>query len=124
MNTLKPLSKLMVGAALLTASCSCIRAGTLALYPGATLDQQYEKEKVPMGKIVSKQYITADSFEKVTEYYKKLAPEAKEWTLINQHDKRMAFRQKGDEKNSTTVMWSDEDPKDKAKTFIMVNTNQ
>jgi hypothetical protein len=99
-------------------------AGTLALYPGATLDQQYEKEKVPMGKIVSKQYITVDSFEKVTAYYKKLAPEAKEWTLNNQHDKRMAFRQKGDEKNSTTVMWSDEDPKDKGKTFIMVNTNQ
>ena len=124
MITLKPLSKLMMGGALLTVSCFCMWAGTLALYPGATLDQQYEKEKVPMGKIVSKQYITPDSFEKVTAFYKKLAPEAKEWTLNNQHDKRMAFRQKGDEKNSTTVMWSDGDPKDKGKTFIMVNTNQ
>ena len=127
MIRLRPLVKLlMTSVALLTASCICMQAGTLALYPGATLDQRYEKEKVPMpnSKIISKQYITADSYDKVTAYYKKLAPEATEWTINEQHQKRMAFREKGDQKNSTTIMWSDADPKDKGKTFILVNTNQ
>ncbi len=119
----RPHVKLMTGAALFVASCFCV-AGTLALYPGATLDQEYEKEKVTFSKIVSKQYITADSYDKVIAYYRKLAPEATEWTLNEQHEKRMAFREKGDGKNSTTIMWSDADPKDKGKTFILVNTNQ
>ncbi len=120
----RPHVKLMTGTALLVASCFCM-AGSLALYPGATLDQEYEKEKVTINsKIVSKQYITVDSYDKVTAYYKKLAPEATEWTINEQHEKRMAFREKGDQKNSTTIMWSDADPKDRGTTFILVNTNQ
>jgi len=34
----------------------------------------------------------------------------------------MSFREKGDEKNVTTVEWSDEVGEDKSKTFILVNT--
>ena len=118
----RPHIKLMIGVALLVASYFCM-AGSLALYPGATLDQEYEKEKVTFNsKFVSKQYITADSYDKVTAYYKKLAPEAPEWTINEQHEKRMAFREKGDQKNATTIMWSDVDPKEKGKTFILVNT--
>ena len=114
---------LMTGAAFLIASCFCM-AGSLALYPGAALDQKYEKEKVTFNsKFVSKQYITANSYDKVTAYYKKLAPEAPEWTINEQHEKRMAFREKGDQKNATTVMWSDADSNEKGKTFILVNTS-
>ena len=118
----RPHVKLMIGAALLVASYFCM-AGSLALYPGATLDQEYEKEKVTINsKLVSKQYITADSYDKVIAHYKKLAPEVPVWTINEQHEKRMAFREKGDQKNATTVMWSDVDPKEKGKTFILVNT--
>ena len=118
----RPHIKLMIGVALLVASYFCM-AGSLALYPGATLDQEYEKEKVTINsKLVSKQYITADSYDKVIAYYKKLAPEVPVWTINEQHEKRMAFREKGDQKNATTIMWSDVDPKEKGKTFILVNT--
>ena len=34
----------------------------------------------------------------------------------------MSFREKGDEKNVTTVEWSNEAGEDKTKTFIVVNT--
>jgi hypothetical protein len=101
----------------------CILLGsTIALYPGAKLDQEYERGKFNNPKVDSKQYITPDSFEKVISYYKKLAPEAPEWTMNQTGHKRMAFRERGDQKNSTTVEWSNEDPKDKDKTFIIVNS--
>ena len=69
-----------------------------------------------------KQYFTSDSFDKVVEYYKKLAPEATGSTINTKTRRRIAFREKGDEKNSTTVEWSDEVGEDKRKTFILVDT--
>jgi len=97
-------------------------AGPLALYPGAQLDQEFEREHLRNPKTELKQYFTADSFDKVIAYYKKLAPEAPGSTINTKTRRRMAFRDKGDEKNSTTVEWSDEVGEDKSKTFILVNT--
>ena len=120
MIKLRPLAR-MSAIALLAGPSYCLLAGALTLYPGAALDQKYEREKVPMGKIVSKQYITTDSYDKVTAYYKKLASPVPVWTINEEHQKRMAFREKGDQKNSTAILWSDEVPGDRGKTFILVN---
>jgi hypothetical protein len=116
---------LLARVAILAASTICmLLGGTLALYPGAKLDQEYEREKFRNPKIESKQYITLDPFDKVAAFYKKLAPVAPEWTIDQPGHKRMAFREKGDEKNSTTVEWSNEDAADKNKTFIIVNSSK
>jgi hypothetical protein len=97
-------------------------ASPLALYPGAQLDQEFEREHLRNPKSELKQYITADSFDKVIAFYKKIAPEASGSTINTKTHRRMAFRDKGDEKNSTTVEWSDEAGDDKSKTFILVDT--
>ncbi len=97
-------------------------AAPLTLYPGAKLDQEFEREKLRNPKSELRQYFTSDSFDKVIAHYRKLAPEAPEWTLNTKTRRRMAFREKGDEKNSTTVEWSDEAGEDKSKTFILVDT--
>jgi len=111
--------------AILTACTFCVLvAGALAVYPGAKLDQEYEREKLKNPKVDSKQYITLDAFDKVADYYKKLAPVAPEWTINQPGHKRLAFRTKGDEKNATTIEWSNEDAADKNKTFIIVNTDK
>ena len=67
-------------------------------------------------------FFAGSSFDKVIAYYKKLAPEAPGSTINTKTRRRMAFRDKGDEKNSTTVEWSDEAGEDKSKTFILVDT--
>jgi hypothetical protein len=109
--------------AMLTASTFCILvAGSLALYPGAKLDQEFERDHLRTPKSELKQYFTSDSFDKVVGFYKKLAPEAPESTINTKTRRRMSFREKGDEKNSTTVEWSDEAGEDKSKTFILVDT--
>ena len=101
-----------------------LMSGTIALYPGAKLDQEFEREKTRNPKMETKQYITLDSFDKVAAFYKKLAPVAPEWTINQAGHKRLAFREKGDERNSTTIEWSTEDSADKDKTFIIVNTGK
>jgi hypothetical protein len=109
--------------AMLMSSTVCILvAGTLALYPGAKLDQEFERDHLRLPKIELKQYFTSDSFDKVVAHYRKLAPEAPGSTINTKTRRRIAFREKGDEKNSTTVEWSDEAGEDKSKTFILVNT--
>jgi hypothetical protein len=109
--------------AMLMASTFCILvAGTLALYPGAKLDQEFERDHLRNPKTELKQYFTSDSFDKVVAYYRKLAPEAPGSTINTKTRRRIAFREKGDEKNSTTVEWSDEVGEDKSKTFILVDT--
>jgi hypothetical protein len=109
---------------ILTASTSwLLAAAALALYPGAKLDQDYERTKLKLPKIDSKQYMTLDPFEKVAAFYKNLAPVAPEWTINQKDHQRLAFRKKGDE-DSTTIEWSTEDSADKNKTFIIVNTRK
>lgn len=117
-------STLLACAALFAVSSLCVLAAPLAVYPGAKLDQEFEREKVKQPNGETKQYITLDSFDKVATYYKKLAPVAPEWTIDQPAHKRMAFRDKGDEKNATTIEWSTEDAADKDKTFIIVNTTK
>lgn len=99
-----------------------LMAAPLALYPGAKLDQEFEREHLRNPKSELKQYFTPDSFDKVTAYYKKLAPEAAGSTIDTKTRRRMAFRDKGDEQNSTTVEWSNEAGEDQSKTFILVDT--
>jgi len=99
-----------------------LMAAPLALYPGAQLDQEFERDHLRNPKSELKQYFTSDSFDKVTAYYKKLAPEAAGSTINTKTRRRMAFRDKGDEKNSTTVEWSNEAGEDQGKTFILVDT--
>ena len=99
-----------------------LMAAPLALYPGAQLDQEFERDHLRNPKSELKQYFTSDSFDKVTAYYKKLAPEAAGSTINTKTRRRMAFRDKGDEKNSTTVEWSNEAGEDQSKTFILVDT--
>ena len=112
----------LLRAAILTASClHVLLAGTLPVYPGAQLDQEFERRKLRLPKIESKQYITRDSFDKVDAYYRKLAPQVREDTIDQKGHKRFSFREMGDDRNSTTIEWSNEDPKDKDKTFILVN---
>jgi hypothetical protein len=109
--------------AFLMAVFLCIlTAGSIALYPGAKLDQEFERDHLRMPKSELKQYFTSDSFDKVVAYYRKLAPEAPGSTINTKTRRRIAFREKGDEKNSTTVEWSDEPGEDKTKTFILVDT--
>jgi tRNA A37 threonylcarbamoyladenosine biosynthesis protein TsaE len=55
-------------------------------------------------------------------YYKKVGVEAPGSTIDTKTRRRMSFREKGDEKNVTTVEWSDEAGEDKSHTFILVNT--
>jgi hypothetical protein len=111
------------GIALVTASSFCVLvAGTLALYPGARLDQEFERNHFSPPKMELKQYFTSDSFDQVVAYYKKLALEAPGSTINTKTRRRISFREKGDEKNVTTVEWSDEVGEDKSKTFILVNT--
>jgi hypothetical protein len=99
-----------------------LMAAPLSLYPGAKLDQEFEREHLRNPKSELKQYFTSDSFDKVIAYYKKLAPEAAGSTIDTKTRRRMAFRDKGDEKNSTTVEWSNEAGEDQSKTFILVDT--
>ncbi len=114
---------LMARIAVLTASTFCILvAGSLPLYPGAKLDEEFERDHLRLPKMELKQYFTSDSFDQVVAHYKRLAPEAPGSTLNTKTHRRIAFREKGDEKNSTTVEWSDEAGEDKSKTFILVNT--
>jgi hypothetical protein len=111
------------GIALLTASSFCVLvAGPLALYPGAQLDQQFERDHFSPPKTELKRYFTSDSFVKVVAYYKKLGLEAPGSTIDTKTRRRISFREKGDEKNVTTVEWSDEAGEDKSRTFILVNT--
>jgi|SRR5882724_9060895 len=115
--------KLIARIAILIISAFCILvAGSLTLYPGAKLDEEFERDHLRLPKSELKQYFTSDSFDKVVAYYKKLAPEASGSTLNTKTHRRMAFREKGDERNSTTVEWSDEADEDKTKTFILVDT--
>jgi len=107
---------------LMVASFYVLLAGSIALYPGAKLDQEFERDHLRMPKSELKQYFTSDSFDKVVAYYKKLAPEAPGSTINTKTRRRIAFREKSDEKNSTTVEWSDEPGEDKTKTFILVDT--
>jgi hypothetical protein len=109
-------------AMLMAASFCILVAGSIALYPGAKLDQEFERDHMRSPKSDLKQYFTSDSFDKVVAYYKKLAPEAQGSTINTKTRRRIAFREKGDEKNSTTVEWSDEPGEDKTKTFILVDT--
>ena len=109
-------------AILMASTFGILVAGSLALYPGAKLDQEFERDHLRSPKSELKQYFTTDSFDKVVAYYKKLAPEAPESTINTKTRRRIAFREKGDEKNSTTVEWSDEAGEDKSHTFILVNT--
>ena len=109
-------------AILMASTFGILVAGSLALYPGAKLDQEFERDHLRLPKSELKQYFTTDSFDKVVAYYKKLAPEAPESTINTKTRRRIAFREKGDEKNSTTVEWSDEAGEDKSKTFILVDT--
>ena len=69
-----------------------------------------------------KRYFTSDSFVQVVAYYKKLGLEAPGSTIDTKTRRRISFREKGDEKNVTTVEWSDEAGEDRSKTFILVNT--
>ena len=111
------------GIALFTASSFCVLvAGPLALYPGAQLDQEFERDHFSPPKMELKQYFTSDSFVQVVAYYKKLGLEAPGSTIDTKTRRRMSFREKGDEKNVTTVEWSDEAGEDKNHTFILVNT--
>jgi hypothetical protein len=111
------------GIALVTASSFCVLvAGPLALYPGAQLDQEFERDHFSPPKMELKQYFTSDSFAQVVAYYKKLGLEAPGSTIDTKTRRRMSFREKGDEKNVTTVEWSDEAGEDKGHTFILVNT--
>src|SRR4051794_12325423 len=84
-------------ALLMASSCCILLAGSLALYPGAKLDQEFERDHLRMPKSELKQYFTPDSFDKVIAYYKKLAPEAQGSTINTKTRRRMAFREKGDE---------------------------
>lgn len=61
--------------ALLTASSFCVlMAGPLAVYPGAKLDQDFERNHLRLPTIDTKQYFTSDSFDSVVAYYKTLTP--------------------------------------------------
>jgi hypothetical protein len=116
---------LLVRAVVAAASTLSILTGAvLPLYPGAKLDIDYERTKLKLPKIESKQYITTDSFDKVTAFYKKLAPVSPEWTLDTPGNKRLSFREKGDRENSTTVEWSTDVPANRDKVFIVVNTRK
>jgi hypothetical protein len=113
----------MVRLGFLTLSSFCVLvAGPLALYPGAQLDQEFEHDHINPPRMELKQYFTSDSFVQVVAYYKKLGLEAPGSTIETKTRRRMSFREKGDEKNVTTVEWSDEAGEDKSKTFILVNT--
>jgi hypothetical protein len=113
------------GIALLTASSFCVLvAGPLAVYPGAKLDQDFERNHLRLPTIDTKRYFTSDSFDRVVAYYKKLTPAAPENAIDTKTRRRLSFREKGDEKNVTTVEWSDEAGEDKSKTFIVVNTTK
>jgi hypothetical protein len=128
-NNLRPTTPTRTGVisaavtALLMASSFCVLvAGTLALYPGAQLDQEFERDHFSPPKMELKQYFTSDSFDQVVAYYNKLGLEAPGSTINTKTRRRMSFREKGDEKDVTTVEWSDEVGEDKSKTFILVNT--
>ena len=108
--------------ALMASSLCILMAGALAVYPGAKLDQEFERDHMRNPKSELKQYFTSDFFDKVVAYYRKLAPETTESTLNTKTRRRLSFRAKGDQKNSTTVEWSDEAGEDKTKTFILVDT--
>ncbi len=123
-NKLSWMTCMRTGLLLVASSICMLLAGTLALYPGARLDQEFERDHLRSPNSELKQYFTSDSFDKVIAYYKKLAPEAAGSTINTKSRRRMAFREKGDEKNSTTVEWSDEAGEDKSKTFILVNTSK
>ena len=86
------------------------------------MDQEFERDHLRSPKSELRQYFTSDSFDKVVEYFKKLALEASGSTINTKTCRRMAFREKGDEKNSTTVEWSDESGEDKTKTFSLVDS--
>jgi hypothetical protein len=109
--------------ALLTASSFCVLvAGPLAVYPGAQLDRDFERDHLRLPKIDTKQYFTSDSFDSVVAYYKKLTPASPQNAIDTKTRRRLSFREKGDEKNVSTVEWSNEAGEDKTKTFIIVNT--
>ena len=108
---------------LLTVSSFCVLlAGPLAVYPGAKLDQDFERNHLRLPTIDTRQYYTSDSFDSVVAYYTKLAPAAPQNGIDTKTRRRLSFREKGDDKNVTTVEWSDEAGEDKSKTFIVVNT--
>jgi hypothetical protein len=109
--------------ALLASSSFCVLvAGPLALYPGATLDQDFERHHLRLPKMDTKQYFTSDSFDSVVAYYEKLTPASPQNAIDTKTRRRLSFREKGDEKNVSTVEWSNEAGEDKSKTFIIVNT--
>jgi hypothetical protein len=68
-NSLRPASQTRTGViwaagiALLTVSSFCVvvMAGTLVLYPGAQLDQQFERNRLSPAKMELKRYLTSDS---------------------------------------------------------------
>jgi hypothetical protein len=111
------------GIVLLTASSVCVLlAGPLAVYPGAKLDQEFERNHLSIPNIETKQYFTSDSFDTVVAYYKKLTPPSPLNVVDTKTFRRLTFREKRDEKNVTTVQWSYEAGEGKSKTFIIVNT--
>jgi hypothetical protein len=112
-----------VHVAVLMASTVCgLMAGTLALYPGAKVDPEYQN-LLPSPKFELKQYYTSDSFDKVAAYYKKLgALQGTESFIETKTRRRITFREKPHDKNATTIEWSNESGEDKTKTFILVDS--
>jgi hypothetical protein len=112
-----------IGIALVTASSVCVLlAGPLAVYPRAKLDQDFERTHLRLPTIDTKQYFTSDSFDTVVAYYKTLTPASPQNAIDSKTRRRLSFREKGDEKNVSTVEWSNEAGEDSTKTFIFVNT--
>lgn len=99
-----------------------LMSSTLALYPGAKVDPEFQ-DLSRSRKSELKQYYTSDSFDKVAAYYRKLgAFQGTESFIDTKTRRRITFREKRDDKNATTIEWSDESGEDKTKTFILVDS--
>ncbi len=119
----RPGAMIAVHAAVLMASTLCVlMASTLALYPGAKVDPEFQD--LPRSrKSELRQYYTSDSFDKVAAYYRKLGGlQGSESFIDTKTRRRITFREKRDDKNATTIEWSDESGEDKTKTFILVDS--
>ena len=109
-------------AVFIASTIGVLMASTLALYPGAKVDPEFQ-DLSRSRKSELKQYYTSDSFDKVAAYYKKLgAFQGTESFIDTKTRRRITFREKRDDKNATTIEWSDESGEDKTKTFILVDS--
>ena len=120
---IRPCAMIAVHVAVLMASTLCVlMAGTLALYPGAKVDPEFQ-DLSRSQKSELRQYYTSDSFDKVAAYYRKLGGlQGSESFIDTKTRRRITFREKRDDKNATTIEWSDESGEDKTKTFILVDS--